>query len=202
MSSPSETSPEQSVMVSSPVAADATIEDSASSTRRIGPSPDVTVQFISNAPNTAFDMRLRTVHARSASPQPRRTIVSPGLSVAQQRARTAEIQAKTALSGVGDVVEETSRVRAVAEDAIAMARSVHEEVASKISEVAKRVDASASGMADSVTGKMREMAAYSDAHTTHAVSELQTRTREYVEGQHRDLEAQILQTRAEARQTA
>ena len=172
MSSPSENSPDQSVTVSSPVAADDTIEDRTSSTRRMGPPPGVSVQFITNTPNTTYDSRLHNVHARSTSPRPRRAISLIGLSIAQQPARTAEQWAESAISGVGVVADQTRRAQAIAEAAIAEARTVCEEVESKISEVAKRADVSASGMADNITGKMREVAAYTDAQTSRAIGDL------------------------------
>ena len=128
MSSPSVNSPERSESVSSPLAADGTIEDSASSARRFGPPPGVMVQHISVPPNVAFRTRQRNVRSRSALPRPRRTLSPIALSVAQQRARTAEQRAETALSGVEVVADRTRRVQAVAEDAIAEARSVRAEV--------------------------------------------------------------------------
>ena len=107
MSSPSENQSVKSVTVSSPVAADGVYEDSASSTRRMGSPPNVTVQFLLAAPNVAYQRRLRDVRARSASPRPRRTTSPIGLSVAQQRARTAEQKADSAFSGVGVVTDQT-----------------------------------------------------------------------------------------------
>ena len=215
MSSPSENSPEQSVSVSSPAAADGTMEDSASSTRGTGPPQIVTVQsvyanappssprqVVPAAPNAAYSSRLRDVRSRSASPRPRRTITPTELSVAQQRARTAELKADTAYSGVGMVADQTRHARSVAETAIAEARAVREQVESKISEVAKRMNVSASGMAENVEGRMREVAAHTEAHTSHAVGTLEVKTREYVEGQRRELEAKIDRDRAEARRTA
>ena len=220
MSSPSEHSPsvksdEQSVSVSSPLAADGTMQDSATSTRSTGPPPIVTVQsvhayappssperVVPTAPNSTFSSRLSDVRARSASPRPRRTITPTELSVAQRRARTAELKADTAYSSVGMVADQSRYARAVAESAIAEARSVHEEVASKMEEVAKHFDASASNVAENVTGKLREVTAHTEAHTSRAVDNLEVKTREYVEGQRRDLEARMEQERAETRRDA
>ena len=78
----------------------------------------------------------------------------------QQRAWTAEQRAETALSGVEVVADQTRRVQAVAEDAIAEARSVHAEVSSRMAEVAKRADVSASVVAEDFAGKMRETVAH------------------------------------------
>ena len=215
MSSPSENSPTRSVTVSSPLAADADFEDTASSTHGTGPLPLPTVQEVrigsppsapqqitSAAPNTVFSSRSSTVRARSASPRPRRTITPTGLSVAQQRARTAELKADTAFSGVGMVAEEIRRVKSVAEDAIAEARSLRTGVESKMGEVASRVNVSASTVADNLTGQVREAVAHADAVTTRAVGDLQTRTREFVEGHRRDLEARISSNQEEARRAA
>ena len=190
MSSPTEQSPETSVSVSSPAAAEHASVDSASSTRRVGALPNVT-----------FETRLSDVRARSVSPRMHRTVSPSSLSVAQQRVRTAEQRALSALSSVGVIANQTQRTRAVAEAAIAEARSVREEVSSKISEVAKRANVSASSIAENLEGKMREVAAYTGAQTSHAVGDLQSKTREYVEGQRRDLEARIEQSRVEAQQT-
>ena len=213
MSSPSETSPERSVTVSSPLAANAEYEDTASSTQGTGPPP--TVQYVGTellpsapqeivpaAPNTVFSSRARTVRARSASPRPRRTITPTALSVAHQRARTAEMKADTAFSSVGMVADETRRVRNVAEEAIAEARSLHAEIESKMGEVVSRVDVSASNVADSLTGQVREAVAHSDEMTNRAVGDLQNRTREFVEGHRRALETKIATNQEEARRSA
>ena len=215
MSSPSETSPTRSVTVSSPLATNAEYEDTASSTHGTGPPQVITVQdvrmgsppsapqqIVLAAPNTVFTSRARTVRARSVSPRPCRTITPTELSVAQQRARTAELKADTAYSSVGMVAEETRRVKNVAEDAIAEARSLRSEIESKMGEVATRVDVSASNVADSLTGQVREAVAHSDEMTTRAVGDLQMRTREFVEGHRRDLESKIAQTQEEARRAA
>ena len=77
-----------------------------------------------------------------------------------------------------------------------------EEVSSKIAEVAKRVGVSASSVADNLTGRMEQVAAYSDAQTSRSVGILQSKTREYVEGHRRDLEAKIDQNQAEMRRAA
>ena len=82
MSSPTENSPEESVSVNSPVAADGTIEDSTSSTQRMGPPPGVLVQVFSNLLNVAYKSRLADVFSRSVSPQPHRTVSPISLSVA------------------------------------------------------------------------------------------------------------------------
>ena len=132
MSSHSVISPERSGSVSSPAAADSTIDDTASSILAEGAPPEVTVQWLSNTPNSAFAQRMQDVRPRSVSPRPRRTASPSQLSVAQQRARSADQRAETALSGVEAVVDRTQRAQTVAEDAIAEARSVRAEASSRM----------------------------------------------------------------------
>ena len=169
MSSPSEYSPEQSGSVSSPAAADSTMEDTASSVLAIGAPPGVTVQVLPESPNASFKWRMRDVRTRSVSPRPRRTISPSRLSVAQQRARAAEEKAASAVSGVGEVADQTRYAQSVAEAAIAEARSVRDEVTSKIAEVAQRSDVSASNVAEVLTRKVQQVAAQFEAHTSHTV---------------------------------
>ena len=155
MSSPTEKSPERSVSVSSPAAADSTMEDTASSVLAEGAPPEVTVQWLTNTPNSAFAKRMQDVRPRSVSPRPRRTASPSQLSVAQQRVRAAEEKAESAVSGIGAVADQTRYARSVAEAAIAEARSVRDEVTSKIVEVAQRSDVSASNIAEVLTGQVQ-----------------------------------------------
>ena len=202
MSSPSENSPERSDSVSSPAAADSTMEDTASSVLAVGAPPGVTVQVLPESPNASYERRMRDVRTRSVSPRPRRTISPSRLSVAQQRARAAEAKAESAVSGVEIVADRTMRAQAVAEDAIAEARSVRAEVSSRMAEVAKHADVSASVVAENLVGKMKETVAHTEATTSRAVGELESKTREYVEGHRRVLEAKIEQNQAETRRAA
>ena len=128
MSSPSEHSPEQSGSVSSPAAADSTMEDTALSVLAVGVPLGVTVQVLPGSPNASFERRMRDVRSRSVSPRPRQTISSSRLSVAHQRARAVEEKADSEVSGVGMVADQTRYARSVAEAAIAEARSVRDEV--------------------------------------------------------------------------
>ena len=66
-----------------------------------------------------------------------------------------------------------------------------------MAEVAKRADVSASVVAEDLMGKMREAVAHTEATTSCAVGELESKTREYVEGHRRVLEAKIDQNQAE-----
>ena len=146
MSSPSGSV--KSVTVSSPKATDATLEDTASSILAEGAPPGVTVQWLTNTPNTSFEQRMRDVRMHSASPRPRRTISPSKLSVAQRRAQIAEQKVESAFSGVGMVADQTRYVQSVAEAAIAEARSVRDEVTLRMAEVAKRLDVSVSNVAN------------------------------------------------------
>ena len=76
---------------------------------------------------------------------------------------------------------------------------MRDEVSSRIAEVAKRADVSTSSVAENLAGRMDQVAAYSDAQTSRSVANLQSKTREYVEGHRRDLEAKIDQNQAETR---
>ena len=123
-------------------------EDTASSAQGTGAPPMITVQEVtarappsppqtvtlSHAPNTVFSQRTSSTRSRSVSPRPRR-VVSPSLSVAQLRARTADWKASTAISSVGRVADEVFRARTAADDAIAEARSVREQVEARIADV-------------------------------------------------------------------
>ena len=80
MSSPSESV--KSVTVSSPKATDVTLEDTATSILTEGALPGVTVQWLTNTPNAAFEQWMGDVRAQSVSPRTRRTISSSKLSVA------------------------------------------------------------------------------------------------------------------------
>ena len=123
MSSPSEHSPKRSVSVSSPAAADSTMEDTASSILAEGAPPGVTVQWLTNTPNSAFVQRMQAVHTRSVSPRPRRTVSPSRLSVAQQCARAAEEKAESAVSSVGVVADQTRVKLARAYAALALSLS-------------------------------------------------------------------------------
>ena len=70
------------------------------------------------------------------------------------------------------VAEEMRRVKNVAEDAIAEARSLRTGIESKMDKVAARVNVSALDVADNLTGKVREAVAHSDEMTNRAVGDL------------------------------
>ena len=98
------------------------VRDTASSVLAMGPPPGVTVQFMPEQqspkqPNATFARCMRDTCMRSVSPRPRRAI-SPSLSVAQSRARTAETKADVALSRAGTIADQTIRAQATADDAM------------------------------------------------------------------------------------
>ena len=105
MSSLSETQSVKSVMVSSPLATDATYEDTVSSVQGMGPPPGVVVTVLTDAPNTSYQRQMRDVHVRSASPWPQQTTSPSRISVAQRRAQIAEQKAESAFFGVGVVAD-------------------------------------------------------------------------------------------------
>ena len=179
MSTPSEKS--SSAATSPPTHRDE-YEDTASSVQGMGAPPLVTVQEV-NAhappspprqavppvmPNTIYSQRTSSSRSRSVSPRPRR-VVSPSLSVAQLRARTAEWKADTAISSVGQIVDQAFLARTAADDAIAEARSVREQVESRIADVVQRTEFVASSMVGELTGQVRTAVEQCQAETSHTV---------------------------------
>ena len=180
MSTPSEKS---SRAATSPSARHDDIEDTASSSvQGTGAPPIVTVQEVNARapptsplpvvppvhPNTVFAKRTSSIRSRSVSPRPRR-VVSPSLSVAQLRARTADQKADTAMSSVGRIADQVLHARTTADDAIAEARSVREQVESRIADVAKRTEIVASSVVGELTGRVDEAVRRSQADTSRAV---------------------------------
>ena len=143
MSTPSD---QASVSATSPSTRHEDIEDIALSVQGMGVPEIVTVQSVHSnappsppripvsAPNTMFSRRMRDTRARSVSPRPRRA-VSPSVTIAQLRARTAEWKADTAQSFAGQIADQTVRAQSTAEDAIAEARAVREQVESRIADM-------------------------------------------------------------------
>ena len=166
MSSPTgvndETRSQDSVHASSQYAAETALEDTASSVRGMGAPPGVTVQWLSNTPNTAFDRRMRDARSRSISPRLRK-VVSPSLSVAQLRTRAAKQTAATAVSGVGRVEEETHCVHEMVEATAAEAKSVRDDVESHVVILAAAADASTTCANEEIASRVRQVTEYSDA---------------------------------------
>ena len=96
------------------------IQDTVSSVLAEGAPPGVTVQWLTNTPNTAFAQRMGDTRLRSVSPRQRR-VASPSLSVAKSRPRTAELKVEIALSKAESIADHTARAHSVADDAIAEA---------------------------------------------------------------------------------
>ena len=151
----------------------ADVQDTASSVQAMGPPPGVTVQVIPEElrperPNSTFVRRIRDTRTRSVSPRPRRA-VSPSLSVAQSRARTAETKANVALSRTGAIADQTIPAQATADDAIAEARAVHGAVESRIEEFMQHAEASMSSVLGEVAGEVRRVVEQTQAQTSHTV---------------------------------
>ena len=143
-------------------------QDTGSSVLAMGAPPGVTVQWLTNTPNIVFDQRMRDTRARSQSPRPRRAI-SPSSSVAQICAKTAEQKADAALSSTGQIADQTMRAQSVADDAIAEARAVGEEVESQISELVQRAEISTSSALGEVTGKFRRAVEQTQVQPSHTI---------------------------------
>ena len=221
MSSPTarseETRSQDSVHGSSQFAADAALEDTASSVRQGGRLPGSSSPTTSRAPNAAYSRGVAAARARSVSPGPRRPPSPLGLSVAQRRARLAEQSAATAISSVGRVEAETCRVRELVEATSAEAKSVRGEVESRVATLAAAADASAMRAVTEIAGQVEKVAAYSDAQASRVAAEVTQRLeqeigaaasstaataeitiRTAVEGVRRDIQAQMDQNRADA----
>ena len=119
MSTPSEKGSDSATSLPPPLPTEE-IQDTASSVLAKGALPGVTVQWLTNTPNTAFAQRMGDNRPRSVSPRQRR-VVSPSLSVAKSRARIAELKAEIALSKAESIADQTARAHSVANDAIAEA---------------------------------------------------------------------------------
>ena len=167
MSTPSEHGSGSATTPPPPLQSDE-VQDTASSVLAMGTPPGVTVQWLTNTPNTAFAWRMRDARSRSASPWPRR-VVSPSLSMAQFRARTAKRKVDTALSNAGQIVDQTMCAQSVADDAIAEARAVREEVESRLSELLQRAEINTSSVLGEVTSEVKRVVEQTQAQTLHAV---------------------------------
>ena len=131
----------------------------------MGAPPGVTVQFVSNSPNTVFDQWMRDNRTRSISPRPRR-VISPSLFVAQLRAQTAEQKADIALTSTGQIADQTIRAQSTADDAIAEARAVREEVESCISELMRRAEINTSSVLGEFSRQVKQVVEQSEAQTS------------------------------------
>ena len=164
MSTPSE---KGSTSATSPPARSDEFADTASSVQGTGAPPILTVQevrmdappsppqqILPLVPNATFDRWMKDTRLRSVSPRPRR-VVSPSLSVAQMRARTAEWKADTAISTVGQIADQTIRAQSTADDTKAEARAVREEVESRISALPRRAEITTSSVVGEITSQVR-----------------------------------------------
>ena len=178
MSTPSD---QASVSATSPTTRPDDIEDTASSIQGMGEPEVITVQsvhsnaspssprrIVFSAPNTVYSRRMRDTRSRSVSPRPRR-VVSPSVTIAQLRARTAEWKADTAQSFAGRIADETVRAQSTAEDAIAEARAVREQVESRIADLTRRAEISSSSVLGEMTGRVKETVERSQEEMSRAV---------------------------------
>ena len=85
------------------------------------------------------------------------------------RARTMEWKAETAMSSVGQVADQAFCARTAADDAIAEARSVREQVESRIADLAARTETVASSVIGELSGQVAEAVERSQADTSRAV---------------------------------
>ena len=178
MSTPSD---QASVSATSPTTRHEDIEDTASSVQGMG-EPEIVVvqsvhsnappssprQIVVNAPNTVFSRQMRDTRSRSVSPRPRR-VVSPSVTIAQLRARTAEWKADTAQSFAGRIADQTIRAQSTAEDAIAKARAVREQVESRIADMSRRTEIASSSVVGEMTGHVKEAVERSQEEMSRAV---------------------------------
>ena len=132
------------------------VQDTALSVLAVGAPPRVTVQYVPDAPNTAFTRRMRDTRPRSVSPWQRR-VVSPSLSVAQLHAGTAEQKVDTTLSSAERIADQTMHVQSVDDDAIAEARAVREEVESRMAEMLQHAEITTSSVLGEVTGEVKRV---------------------------------------------
>ena len=151
MSTPSE---KGSISATSPPPQSDAIQDTASSVQGMGVPPGVTVQFVSNTPNTVFDQRMRDNRTRSVSPRPHR-VISPSLSVVQLRSQTAERKVGTALSSTGQIVDQTIHAQSTADDAIAEARAVRKAVKSRMLELLRCAEITTSSVLGEFTRQVK-----------------------------------------------
>ena len=178
MSTPSD---QASVSATSPSRHHEDIEDTASSVQGMGEPEIVTVQSVHSnvspspprqvavySPNSVYSRRVRDARARSVSPRPRR-VVSPSVTIAQLRARTAEWKADTAQSFAGRIADQTVRAQSTAEDAIAEARAVREQVESRIADMSRRTEIASSSVVGEMTGRVKEAVERSQEEMSRAV---------------------------------
>ena len=167
MSTPSEKGSDSATTPPPPLQSDE-VQDTASSVLAVGAPPGVTVQWLTNTPNTAFDQRMRDARPRSVSPWQRR-VVSPSLSVAQLHAGTAEQKVDTTLSSAGRIADQTIHARSVTDDAIAEARAVREEVESRLSEFLQCAEVKTSSVLGEVAGEVKRAVEKTQVQTSHTV---------------------------------
>ena len=128
-----------------------------------------------------------------------------------------EQSAATAISSVGRVEEETHRVWQMVEATTAEARSVRGDVESRVATLAAAADASAARTAEEISSRVKEAVEYSDMQASRIAADVTQRLEKeivaavtstaatakitmctVVEGVHRDIQAQLEQTRTDS----
>ena len=128
-----------------------------------------------------------------------------------------EQSAATAISGMGNVEEETHRVRQMVEATTAEARSVCGGIESRIATLAVAADASAACTAEEISSRVKEAVEYSNAQALRVAADVTQRLEKeivavamstavtaeinmctMVEGVQRDIQAQLEQTRVDS----
>ena len=98
---------QDSVHFSSQFAVGTALEDTVSSIRRLGHLPRSSETISLRALNSAFAKWRLVARAHSASPGPQRLLSPLGVSVVQHHSQLVEQVAKSAMSGIGRVTDET-----------------------------------------------------------------------------------------------
>ena len=87
------------------------------------------------------------------------------------RAQTAEWKADTVISSVGQIADQAIRAWSTADDAIAEAHSVREQVESRIADMSQRTKIATSSMLGEVTGHVKEVVERSEAKTSRSIGD-------------------------------
>ena len=101
--------------------------------------------------------------------------------MAQLRARIAEWKAGTALSSTGRIVDQTICAQSTADDAIAEARAVREEVQSRISELLRWAEITTSNVLGEFTGQVKQVVEQSEAQTSRTIGSAVQQLEEEIE---------------------
>ena len=87
----------------------------------------------------------------------------------QRHAQLAERTAKSAMSGISHIAEETRCVQDIAEAAIAEAKFVHSEVDSRVAMLVAQAEATTANAVDAFSKRVSEVAVQSEVQALHIV---------------------------------